>query len=81
MSDTKVRIADKVRGVAAEHRFTQQEVAEILGVSRAAVVDRYNGRVAFTAPDIFALAVATQQPITRFYPELEFRAEIAKAAS
>ncbi len=54
--------------VAAENRYTQQRIAETIGVSRAAVVERINGRVAFTAPEILALAQAMDVPVSRFFP-------------
>lgn len=69
MSNGVERIAAKVRGVAAEHRFTQQRIADALEISRASVVERYQGRVPFTAPEILALAEAMHEPITRFFPE------------
>lgn len=69
MTDTKERIAAKVRGVAAEHRFTQQRIADTFGISRAAVVERINGRVPFTGVELLTLASAMNEPITRFFPE------------
>ncbi|GAB6857307.1 MULTISPECIES: helix-turn-helix domain-containing protein [unclassified Microbacterium] len=68
MASTTAQIASKVRGVAAENRYTQQRIAETIGVSRAAVVERINGRVAFTAPEILALAQAMDVPVSRFFP-------------
>lgn len=70
MSNTPTaQIADKVRGVAAEKRFTQQRIAETLGISRTSVVERVQGRVPFTAPELYELAVAMDAPIARFFPE------------
>lgn len=70
MQDAQTRIADKVRGLAAEHRFTQQQIADAIGVSRKAVVERIQGRVAFTAPEVFALAAAFDVPVSRFFPDV-----------
>lgn len=69
MQDTTERIASKVRGVAAEHRFTQQRIADTLGISRTSVVERINGRVPFSAAEVFALSQATGAPLDRFFPE------------
>ena len=70
MTDSVKVISDKVRGVAAEKRFTQQRVADTLNISRTSVGERYNGRVAFTAPEILALAQAMNVPVSRFFPEV-----------
>lgn len=63
------RIAAKVRGVAAEKRYTQQNVADALEISRASVVERYAARVPFTAPEILTLAEQLAEPVSRFFPE------------
>lgn len=70
MTSATEQIAAKVRGVAAEHRFTQQRIAETLGLSRTAVVERVQGRVPFTAPEVFALAAAFDVPVSRFFPDV-----------
>lgn len=62
-------IAAKVRGVSAESRFTQQRMADTLGISRTSVVERMQGRVAWSAPELFALSLAMRQPIGRFFPQ------------
>lgn len=69
MTDTTSRIADKVRGVAAEKRFTQQRIALTLGIARSSVAERFGGRVSFTADEVFTLAVAMDVPVARFFPE------------
>jgi hypothetical protein len=69
MTDTQTRIADRVRGVAAECRFTQTRIATTLQMSRTSVVERMNARVAWTAPELFVLSEAMGQPISRFFPE------------
>lgn len=69
MTETTTEIADKVRGVAAEKRFTQRRISDTLGISRTSVVERINGRIAFTGPELFTLAVAMRVPVSRFFPE------------
>lgn len=69
MTSTTQRIAAKVRGVAAERRLTQQGIADALQLSRTSVVERINGRVPFTAPEILTLAQKMSVPVTRFFPE------------
>jgi len=68
MANTTERIADKVRGIAAEKRSSQQNTADILGISRTSVVERMNGRIPFTATEILLLATAWQVPVSRFFP-------------
>ena len=69
MPNTNTVIADRVRGVAAEKRLSQQRVADILSLSRTSVTERYSGRVPFTAPELFTLAGALNVDVARFYPE------------
>lgn len=74
MTSTTTAIADKVRGVAAEKRFTQQRIAEVLGISRTQITERYQGRVPFTATEIFTLAEALDVPLGRLFPDVAERA-------
>lgn len=69
MPETTTAIADKVRGVAAEKRFTQKHIATTLNISRTSVVERVNGRIPFTGAELLTLASAMNVPITRFFPE------------
>lgn len=69
MTSTTTAIADKVRGVAAEKRFTQQRIAEVLGIARTTLTERIQGRVPFSAPEIYALANAFDVPLARLFPE------------
>lgn len=62
-------IADKVRGVAAEKRFTQKRIAETLAISRTSVVERMNGRIPFSGAEILALSEAMNVPVSRFFPD------------
>lgn len=74
MTEATIVIADKVRGVAAEKRFTQQRIADTLRMSRTSVVERINGRVAFTGAELLTLARAMSVPVYRFFPEATERA-------
>lgn len=69
MNGTTKLIANKVRGVAAEHGLTQQDIADTLRLSRSAVVERFNGRVPFTATELYMLAATVDIPVGRFFPE------------
>lgn len=76
MTPTSTGIPDKVRGVAAEKRYSQQRIASVLGLSRTSIVERLNGRVPFTAEELLTLSVEMSVPVSRFYPSL---AELAAA--
>lgn len=67
MADEMVRIADRARGLAAEHRVTQAQVAEILGISRKAVNERFSGKVPLLAWEVERLAAEFGVQITDFY--------------
>ncbi|MBD3753347.1 MAG: XRE family transcriptional regulator [Micrococcales bacterium] len=68
MTATASRIADKIRGVAAEKRFTQKRIAQTLGIAQSSVTERLAGRVPFTAPEVLTLAAAMGEPVERFFP-------------
>jgi transcriptional regulator with XRE-family HTH domain len=68
MQDELTLIADKVRGVAAEKRKDQEAIAGILGISRQSVSQRFNGRVPFTATEVYKLSLAWGEPVARFFP-------------
>jgi transcriptional regulator with XRE-family HTH domain len=68
MNDAVSRIADKMRGVAAEKRATQGEVAGLLGIGRKAVNDRMNGRVPWTAAELLVLSEAWGVPVASLFP-------------
>lgn len=77
MTNATERIADKVRGLAAENRFTQQRIADTLKISRTSVVERMNGRVPFTAAEVLTLAEAMNEPVTRFFPVAQLESAVA----
>lgn len=62
--------------MAAEKRATQQSMADVLGMSRAAFSDRITGKVPFAAHEVLALAEHFNVPVTRLFPE----AAVARAA-
>lgn len=68
MTDADTSIADKVRGVAAEKRYTQERIALTLGLSRTSVVERINGRIPFSGPELLKLARVMGVPPARFFP-------------
>lgn len=67
MTDEMQSIADRVRGVAAQKRFSQEQVASILGLSRQAVSNRYTAKVAFQAWEIGRLSQRFDVPVGDFY--------------
>jgi len=69
MAETTTAIADRVRGIAAEKRFTQERIATALGLARSSVSQRLNGTIPFTAPELLTLSHAFDVPVSRFFPE------------
>lgn len=69
MEDATARIANRVRGVTAELRVSQEAVAAVLGLSRQAVNARFNGKVPFQATELLLLASHFDVPVSRFFPE------------
>jgi len=61
-------IAAKVRGAVAEHKKSQREVAEILGLSQPVIQLRLKGDRAFRADELAKLADALGVPVERFFP-------------
>lgn len=81
MPDETTRIADKVRGVASEKRASQEQVGEILKLSRHSVNLRFNGKVPFTATEILTLSWAWDEPYSRFFPERAIARPLAEAVA
>ncbi|MGO1267343.1 MAG: helix-turn-helix domain-containing protein [Microbacterium gubbeenense] len=63
------RIATKVRGLAAEHGYSQERIAAKLGLSRGAVGQRVRGEVPIAASEVLVLALEFDVPVARFFPE------------
>lgn len=80
MADETTGIANKVRGVAAEKRYTQQRIASTLGISRTSVVERINGRVPFSGPELLKLSREMHVSPARFFPDVSETATVEAAA-
>ncbi|WP_115644483.1 helix-turn-helix domain-containing protein [Leifsonia aquatica] len=65
-----VDVAAKVRGIAAEKRVRQADLASALNVSRMAIVRRFNGSVPFTDRELIALASHLGVPVGAFFGEV-----------
>jgi transcriptional regulator with XRE-family HTH domain len=74
MQDGTKQIADRVRGVAAQNRATQERIASILGMSRKAVSARMNGSVPYTGVELLTLSIAFGTDIAVFFPPVANRA-------
>lgn len=82
MTKQRIGIPDKVRGVAAEVGYTQERIAQTIGISRTQLVERFGGRTAFKADELLVLAFEMRVPVERFFPsEAEYRAERELAAA
>lgn len=69
MTEIATEIADRVRGVAAEKRFTQTRIASTLTLARSSVGQRMTGQVPFSAAELVVLANAMEVPVQRFFPQ------------
>ncbi|AGW42235.1 proline/betaine transporter [Leifsonia xyli subsp. cynodontis DSM 46306] len=63
-------MAAKVRGIAAEKRVKQGDLAVALNVSRMAIVRRFNGSVPFTDRELIALSERLDVPVGAFFGEV-----------
>lgn len=59
------RIGDNVRAEMARHRLHQDQVGEILGITRAAVSKRLSGLVGFEAAELVRIAAGLDVPVSR----------------
>jgi len=71
MTNQRIGIPDKVRGVAAEKGYTQERTARTIGISRTQLVERYAGRTSFKAEELLTLSIEMRVPVSRFYPTEE----------
>lgn len=71
MQDESVDIANKVRGVAAEKRVSQERIASILGISLGSVNARMNGKVPFSSVELLRLSRAFDVEVGVFFPVRE----------
>jgi transcriptional regulator with XRE-family HTH domain len=65
-----VRIPLVVRAELARHGVSQTDIAEVLGVSQAAVSRRLSGRVEFTLDELRLIAERLGVPLSTFVPEI-----------
>lgn len=63
-------VADKIRGISAEKRVRQADLAEALNLSRMAVVRRLNGTVPFTDHELIILAQRLDVKVGAFFGEV-----------
>ncbi len=70
MTPNESDVAAKVRGIAAERRIKQEQIAEVLGVSRNGVVRRYNGTTAYSTGDLIKLSRFFNVPVATFFGEI-----------
>lgn len=63
-------VADSVRGIAAQRRVRQADLATELGLSRMAIVRRLNGTVPFTDRELTTLATYLSVPVGAFFGEV-----------
>lgn len=67
------RVTAEVRAEAARRGATQEEVAQILGISQTQVSRRFTGQIDFAVGELVRLAEAWEIPFTRLLPD-ELRA-------
>lgn len=63
-------VADKVRGIAAEKRVRQAQLAEALNISKMAITRRFNGSVPFTDRELIVLGRYLNVPVGAFFGEV-----------
>lgn len=62
-------VASKVRGVAAEHRTTQVDLAAALRMSPMAISRRMSGATPFTPEELIAISRHFGVPVGTFFGE------------
>ncbi len=63
-------VTDKIRGIAAEKRVRQADIAEALNVSKMAVTRRFNGSVPWTDRELIILSDRLGVPVGAFFGEV-----------
>lgn len=69
MATTNQGIVQKIKEARLERHKTQQDLAELLGKTPAAISDMERGKVQVSASDLSVLADYLQKPIEFFYGE------------
>lgn len=67
---TNSDVAGKVRGVAAEKRVSQAELADAISVSRMSMSRRFRGDTPFTAEELSKIANRLGTPVAAFFGEV-----------
>lgn len=62
-------VADNVRAEAARRGKNQNDLAELLGISRQGVSQRLLGRIEFRVGELQAIAAFLKVPITTLVPD------------
>lgn len=62
-------VAGKVRGIAAERRIQQSELAKTLHISKMAMSRRFTAQTAFTPEELIRLAAHLGVPVGAFFGE------------
>ncbi len=67
---TTPSVAAKVRGIAAEKRVRQVDLASALNLSKMGVTRRFNGSVPFSDRELIVLAKYLDVPVGAFFGEV-----------
>ena len=67
---TNADVAGRVRGIAAQHRTTQQQLASVLSLSEMAISRRVNGVTPFTPEELIRLSQHFGVPAGYFFGEV-----------
>lgn len=77
--ETNADVAQKVRGLAAEHRVSQTAMAKTLSVSRMSMHRRMTGSTPFTAEELIRLSRVIGVPVSAFFGDQLPRSDIRAA--
>ncbi len=67
MAENNSLIAQKVREARLENGLTQQDIADKLGRTSAAISDLERGKIQITASDLFEISTLLNRPIEYFF--------------
>lgn len=67
---------DKLRALCIEHGFTQQDMAELLGISVSSFNMKLNGKREFTITEIQKIVKWFGLPFEKIFPELFFENKV-----
>ena len=67
---TNADVASRVRGIAAQTRTTQQQIASVLNLSEMAVSRRVNGVTPFTPEELILIGRHFGVPVGYFFAEV-----------